>query len=810
MFQWATLVTSTIVTASREMGQSVEALRTIIEELPPDLFDLYESLLSTVEQSEKALTVKLLRWVIFASEPLDIHELRDALMIDADTTAHSTSEIEARLHFVNPERDVRTLSKGLVEIQEHHGRQIAQLIHQSVHDYLFQGEGLQRLDGSTTLTETFGKAQFQLSRSCLRYLLLDDVQKKLNALDPRITMQVKKVVPSIEDERASRVDFLAAFPLLVYARDFWIVHTMHAELNGMDQRDLLDILPCREGSCKLPLILRQFGHPGFRPYQESWAIIKKAKQKLDESRLRSNALFTEPRLDFDLQIFYLLHGRRGTFSIRKSEFEMWQCQRPFELLAVAGIRSAWEEVLRETRDFAFPTFDVSPNRRGSPLLNLLFGHPDIRPEEIPRELLDTCIAQNTLISPLFYAIWIHRFDLGHIFIESGAAGDCVCVDPDDGRLSVYELAILEGDENIMRHLLDAHGGPFTSGTDSALHFAARNGKDSMVRLLLEKYLYRYPPSKFLELRVGYRGITPMEEALYAEKYQTCLLLAEAGAGIKHSRGRAAVLYDAVKSGDARLTRLWLGYGVGPNCFFQRRGESSLSLAMKMEDGEIVDMLLQDRKTDPNLRDDHGQTALMRTLLCSAGNKRHRSRIVKWIQRCVASGKYDLEVKDYIGESLLAKAVLRGCSDIVDVLLSDGQVDPNTRDVDGWTPLMKSATNGFWTITKLLLTCERTGPDVHGTLSNALCHAVLIGRMACANLILESPKLNIQASKTILPPACYAAVDRGAGGFLIHLPALRPKEFRTALTSEMYARARAEKKPHIIRKLEVAGLVPHTE
>ncbi|KAL1614581.1 hypothetical protein SLS54_009645 [Diplodia seriata] len=228
MFQWATLVTNSVVETYRETGQSLDALRDMIGRLPPDLHALYDSLLGTLQGSEKNQAIKLLNWILFAAEPLNLRQLRHALVVDANTTAGPVSEFSKSPLFVDVDRAVKTLSRGLAEVKTHGHSKTTQFIHQSVLDYL-KAEGLAKLTGVGKRSEAFGYAHFQLSRSCIRYLMMEDL---VNA------------VRDIEDDPDTawkRLD--EEFPLADYSRLFWVLHTIIAEIYGYDQQDLLEILP---------------------------------------------------------------------------------------------------------------------------------------------------------------------------------------------------------------------------------------------------------------------------------------------------------------------------------------------------------------------------------------------------------------------------------------------------------------------------------------------------------------------------------------------------------------------------------------
>lgn len=238
MFQWATSVSNSVVETRRGLGQSVHVLRETIGQLPVDLSDLYAALLDTVTEAEKGQAVKLIRWILFGFKPLDICAPQHALVTDVDMSVRWSAQFPASPHYVDVERAAKTLSRGLVEIRQHDDRKIAQFVHQSVSDYLLHRGGLQKLDESMEQREVVGKAHFQLSRSCIRYLLMDDIQQAVAELAGDRSQQ-----PLLARPRISKQRFEAAFPLSRYARHFWLAHTIQVDMSGTDQTDLLDILP---------------------------------------------------------------------------------------------------------------------------------------------------------------------------------------------------------------------------------------------------------------------------------------------------------------------------------------------------------------------------------------------------------------------------------------------------------------------------------------------------------------------------------------------------------------------------------------
>ncbi|KAL1639379.1 hypothetical protein SLS58_007960 [Diplodia intermedia] len=175
VFQWANFVAQT-ASEEAEKKVSVVELRQIFEDVPQDLEGLYERLLTNC--SKPRHTLKLFRWILFAMEPLSLEELREAITLSADMHHSSVSDLQQDPLYIaeveNMPTVVNNLSQGLVEIQIHEERRIAQFIHQSVPDYLTEF-GLMVLEDLIP-GELSGREHFELSRSCLKYLKFPEIR----------------------------------------------------------------------------------------------------------------------------------------------------------------------------------------------------------------------------------------------------------------------------------------------------------------------------------------------------------------------------------------------------------------------------------------------------------------------------------------------------------------------------------------------------------------------------------------------------------------------------------------------------------
>lgn len=250
VFQWVVLVVS-IVLQLHLRGTPMKAILKKLEEIPPELENLYRDLLGGIEDEDRTQTLLLMQWICFAREPLSVDELRFAMAVDADCPYKSLSELRQNSpNYVETgeemERRVKSLSGGLVEIKNgYEGRRIAQLIHQSVNDYLIQS-GLQRLDSSSNHSVK-GRAHFRLSRSCIRYITMAEVLSYHS--EDGLGLKASEDEPDLEvweDEQDlqgsdNAQDLERKFPFLRYATTEWISHAASVEAEGITQDDLLGL-----------------------------------------------------------------------------------------------------------------------------------------------------------------------------------------------------------------------------------------------------------------------------------------------------------------------------------------------------------------------------------------------------------------------------------------------------------------------------------------------------------------------------------------------------------------------------------------
>ncbi|KAK3376065.1 hypothetical protein B0T24DRAFT_591752 [Lasiosphaeria ovina] len=215
IFLWAEIVVNILNAAIME-GASQEIIEDTLEEVPGDLHGLYEWMLATLNDTEKAEALILFQWVILAAEPMRLNDLFVAVRLTETSPFKSFDELGPfmALHVGLPismrelrqlrnseitsdtpyqfHRWLRARSIGLLELKSDNrqvvvneplGLQRVQPIHSSVRSFFLSGRGFACLaEGCTSLPPTLSTEDFidishySLLRACLTYLNMRDFE----------------------------------------------------------------------------------------------------------------------------------------------------------------------------------------------------------------------------------------------------------------------------------------------------------------------------------------------------------------------------------------------------------------------------------------------------------------------------------------------------------------------------------------------------------------------------------------------------------------------------------------------------------
>ncbi|ETS75921.1 hypothetical protein PFICI_12865 [Pestalotiopsis fici W106-1] len=208
-FLWAILVTQRVIHNSI-IGTKNKKLFEQLTVTPETLNELYTDILKDTAGKERLQMIKLFQWVLFAERPLSSQELREAIATDRDMTCATVSQLRDHDSWIESlnqfEIHIKHITKGLVAFET-----------RDLWEHFLQQHG-PSLHANQTPT---GAGHFEISRSCLRYIMLSEV---------------------LEATQLSRSLLCATFPLLPYMIRFFFHHIRKVEQEGILQTDLLPLL----------------------------------------------------------------------------------------------------------------------------------------------------------------------------------------------------------------------------------------------------------------------------------------------------------------------------------------------------------------------------------------------------------------------------------------------------------------------------------------------------------------------------------------------------------------------------------------
>ncbi|KAK1830499.1 hypothetical protein QBC39DRAFT_410291 [Podospora conica] len=260
VFLWAEIVVN-ILNAAITEGASQELIEYTVDELPGDLHGLYEWMLSTLNETERAESLTLFQWAILGAEPMRLNDLFVAIRLTdpAPLSAYDRLGPFMALHVGPPSslRDLRQLrnseitsdtpyqfhrwlrarSIGLLELKsdtdtnEPLGLQRIQPIHSSVRTFFLSGRGFACLAASTpcatdlafTTADYLDLAHYSLLAACLRYLNMRDFEHLTSTTTPVQTPTTPVTKPFSDNQRTL---VLSSYPFLRYAVDNLLFHLL--------------------------------------------------------------------------------------------------------------------------------------------------------------------------------------------------------------------------------------------------------------------------------------------------------------------------------------------------------------------------------------------------------------------------------------------------------------------------------------------------------------------------------------------------------------------------------------------------------
>ncbi|KAK3681682.1 hypothetical protein B0T22DRAFT_433996 [Podospora appendiculata] len=234
VFMWVVLVVD-ILNKEHDEGRTARRLRQKLREIPGDLHELFRDLLTRDCRNKEELLL-CIQWILFARKPLKPEQLYFGILAGTEPEElaawdQDETPMEAIARFV------LNSSKGLVEITTSK-IPTAQLIHESVRDFLLKEKGLKEI--WSDLGDGFQpQSHERLSSCCLEYM-----KSGLEACR-MIAPQIAAAEYGAERHRL-RVSIGTDYPLLEYAVQNVLHHAEAAEAGGVAQGVFLQRFPRTE------------------------------------------------------------------------------------------------------------------------------------------------------------------------------------------------------------------------------------------------------------------------------------------------------------------------------------------------------------------------------------------------------------------------------------------------------------------------------------------------------------------------------------------------------------------------------------
>ena len=676
-----------------------QRLRTVVSNTPGGLDQAYERSLQNIvelDDEDKERAIAILRWVMYASRPLTVQELTEALLVSIDEESLSELFPESMLPDEYDEcyRDDEILGPcaPFVHLRGEERNQpikdqTLHFVHFSVKEYLSSkaiSDKFPKL-GQTYFTDEAG-AHKLLAQICLRYLCYDDFIQTEN---------------STEEEFDTKND---KYAFLKYAGGYWTDHKRY----------------CKD----LPSEIVRWANRLFDPFAQKWLSYSEVIGSKANGSLRN--FLRSFRHSYPNPLFYAsLWGLVPTM-----EFLIMERQAPIDKVgglygsplqaaSAMGSTAAVRLLLQHNADVNIgggrwnSPLQAAAANESSDIVELLLLH-DANVSAKGGEWNSPLIAAASLPGPSRPAEAITTLLLGagastydrtksgetavHVASSQGCqevlllllrAGADVNVVSDDGFAALHHASI-RGHKGIIETLLEYDANVDSESLEgiTPLYLAAEAGQVKSIETLLARGANINARSNH-EAELEW---TPLHSAANAGNHAAVKLLLDRGANIEAIADELyRPLHLAVSEGHPRTVELLLSYGANIEAKCKDDNVTALYLAVTQDDVSMVKVLL-DRNADvTTTNSDKGWTTLHWAVSC-----RYDSTA-----KLLLDYKAPLEALDQAGEMPIHTAVWEEQYDMLQLLLDFGAA-VDVVDFDGCSALILAARQGDLRAVKILL------------------------------------------------------------------------------------------------------------
>ncbi|KAJ4250131.1 hypothetical protein NW762_011941 [Fusarium torreyae] len=691
-FQWIKLQEGSL-----RKGRSRKQLEREIEATPPGLDSLYDrewNRLNSMRDTDRERTLSLLRWAAFATRPLTVCEITEAVLINADCAELPRDEMpdpidedyiqdmisnlcgslidvrhpilgneESKEHMLGQDPNVTNRDGPLEDIalESFVGDQEIHLTHFSVKEYLLlklhPGNGLlsnERLRVSNELEN------MALAKACLRYIgfrgVWDDQER---------------------DDIKDSQKYLFHYATTQWARHYNLVQNPDSDLVNA-------IYALFDGQ-----------NPNWQSWKswiESW-FCEAAWP--DEEPTTMSPIHLAIVLEMKDTIIYLLKEKKADLEVRFGRDMtalhlacMRELKEIVELLLDNGAEIDARDVDGKTPlYYAVETEDCGIiqlliDKGANPSITTTDGETSLHQAsqlgnlDVAQLLLengsDVTAVTAEGCTPLYFASANGYTEIVRLFVERGA--DCHSVTC-NGYTPVV-AATASNFVDVVELLLD-RGAGFQGNGDinngmPLLSLAAAKGYHDLSELLIKK------GADTNEKAVDCRKLTPLAFASWQGNVDIVQLLLEKGADVNpRAQHRVVPIHYASYAGNLSVVELLLEKGADANAT-DHSGRTALFWAADCGHVSLVDFFITFGHCDVATHDKSYRTSLH--YACKHGHQ----MVVKTLLAQIHGQREIVDGRDYWGSTPLSMAVRRGHVHVVKLLLDTNIVDINSQDNFGRT------------------------------------------------------------------------------------------------------------------------------
>lgn len=681
-------------------GKNAKQLRELVRVTPSGLDQAYERDVKTIMElgnDERTRAISILRWTLFATRPLTVRELTEALIVRDKITCDRfpVDDLPDAWDEYYTNDQIRRLCGSLIEIRSSESHEpltthTVQFVHFSVKEYLTR-EGDIKL--STPRMLSFSDAPFEhslLAQTCLRYLCYEEFK-----------VQERSTKQSLQSKMNS-------YAFLLYAALSWNIHAKYSGKHLQDLDGLINTL--------------------FEPEASSWLLWS----EILDTDIHSFEDFQEScRNSYPGPMYY------AAWSGLPRTMEFLRLQG-LDLNSKGGIYGSALQVAALNHDIITIDYllehnadvNIEGGKFGTAIAAAAWGTFSDDQEAVIRLLIDAGAniegKDDQGRTASFFAAASGRQDILRLLHKENANHHAATL---YGTIPLH-VALDFGQEKTAMFLLDLGSDPTVTDNCgwNALHHAVWAGFDSFVAQLLHR---RRRPNNVVETSFtafhdtdleGHKvvdinardsiGMTALHTAVQWGRQHVIKLLLKHKANFEIARNDGwTPLHSATRSGDEAMVELLLSAGAKANVFTEEKKCTPLHIAVEVGPGKALVQLLLDSGADVNALDEYGWTPL------------HIAVAAKFesISITLLDAGADPNLSGYFNETALHMAFYRNWTQMIDPLLSYG-ADPLLRDGFGRS-CMDWASSKRPIFTKMLRHSPNYRPPDSAMIRGTLCHSI---------------------------------------------------------------------------------------